>query len=389
MLNASSNVFQQYLFMITNQSYSELGLNTTINVTEAFLPPIEDYLKYLNRIWESKRLTNNGHLVVEFENRISSVNNLSDKVTCVSNATIGLQIALKALGVSGEVITTPFSYVATASSALWNGCNLRFADIDSDNLTIDPSAIENLITPKTEAILATHVFGNPCDVEKIEQIGEKYGLAVIYDAAHAFGVLFKGRSLLEWGNVSVVSMHATKVSHSIEGGFLVCKDSAIREKIDWMKCFGHDGPERFHGIGINGKMSEFHAAMGLCVLDHQSEINERRKFISDAYDMYLGPMVSKPSRRDFASNNYSYYPVLFESEEILQRAMRALEGKNVFARRYFYPSLDTVGSFGTHEPCPISRDISSRILCLPLSASMGKIDVEIISSTLMDSDGVN
>ena len=226
-----------------------------INVTEPFLPPFEEYVEYLKGIWERNWLTNQGPLVQEFEQKLQAYHQLSMPVHCVANGSLGLQIALKALGVKGEVVTTPFSYVATTACPLWEGCTVKFVDIEPDTLTIDPKAVEAAITPKTEAILATHVFGNPCDVEALDAIAAKHGIAMIYDAAHAFGVTYNGKSLLEYGDASMVSLHATKLFHAVEGGFIVAKDPVVSEKMEWMRRFGHKGQEEFHGVGINAKMS--------------------------------------------------------------------------------------------------------------------------------------
>ena len=361
-----------------------------INVTEPFLPPFEEYVEYLKGIWARNWLTNQGPLVKEFEQKLQDYHQLSMPVHCVANGSLGLQIALKALGVTGEIITTPFSYVATTACPLWEGCTVKFADIEPDTLTIDPRAVEAAITPQTEAILATHVFGNPCDVEALELIAEKHGIALIYDAAHAFGVTYKGKSILEYGDASMVSMHATKLMHSVEGGFIVSKDPVVSEKMEWMRRFGHKGQEEYHGVGINAKMSEFHAAMGLCCLNHVNEILEKRQAICAAYDVaLLGDSASAIRHslstihyREEASRNYSYYPVIFESEVELLSAVARLEANEIFPRRYFYPSLDhvkfTCGSAGLL----VSEDHSRRILCLPLSSSMNSSSLELFAEII-------
>jgi dTDP-4-amino-4,6-dideoxygalactose transaminase len=362
-----------------------------INVTEPFLPPFEEYVEYLKGIWERNWLTNQGPLVKEFEQKLQAYHRITMPVHCVTNGALGLQIALKALGVNGEVITTPFSYVATTSCPLWEGCTVKFADIEPDMLTIDPKAVEAAITPQTEAILATHVFGNPCDVEALDAIGAKHGLAVIYDAAHAFGVRYKGKSILEYGDASMVSLHATKLMHSVEGGFTVAKDPAVSEKMEWMRRFGHQGQEAFHGVGTNAKMSEFHAAMGLCNLNHIDEILAKRKMICEAYDQALfsdqsssiRPPLSSIVYREGASLNFAYYPVLFESERELLDAVARLELKGIFPRRYFYPALNQVDELGLVD-CgeSISLDVADRILCLPLADRMEKKDLSIIIEAL-------
>jgi dTDP-4-amino-4,6-dideoxygalactose transaminase len=348
-----------------------------IQVTEPYLPPFEEYVEYLKGIWERNWLTNQGPLVRELEQKLQAYHQLSMPVHCITNGSLGLQIALKALGVTGEIITTPFSYVATTACPLWEGCTVKFADIEPDTLTIDPKAVEAAITPQTEAILATHVFGNPCDCEALEAIAKKHGLALIFDAAHAFGVTYKGKSLLEYGDASMVSLHATKLFHAVEGGFIVAKDPAVSEKMEWMRRFGHKGPEAFHGVGTNAKLSEFHAAMGLCNLNHIEEILEKRKEICDAYDAaffshqssVISNRLSSIVYREGASRNYAYYPVIFNTEQTLLNVMQLLSDSGIYARRYFYPDLSEC--FGSNpNACAKSIDVSKRILCLPLSASL-------------------
>jgi dTDP-4-amino-4,6-dideoxygalactose transaminase len=365
-----------------------------IQVTEPFLPPFEEYVEYLKGIWDRNWLTNQGPLVQEFEQKLQAHHGLSMPVHCVANGSLGLQIALKALGVKGEVITTPFSYVATTACPLWEGCTVKFADIDPDTLTIDPQAVEAAITSKTEAILATHVFGNPCDVEALEAIAKKHGIALIFDAAHAFGVTYKGKSILQYGHASMVSLHATKLMHSVEGGFIVAKDPVISEKMEWMRRFGHKGEEEFHGVGTNAKLSEFHAAMGLCVLNHIDEILEKRKAICEIYDQAFelqqsvnGAQVSTSQfssivYRDEASGNYAYYPVLFESESKLLNMCTRLKSHGIFPRRYFYPSLNTLDYITEEVQMQTSSSISERILCLPLSGQLTLEESEMIAECI-------
>lgn len=363
-----------------------------INVTEPFLPPFEEYVEYLKGIWERNWLTNQGPLVKELEHKLQAYHQLSMPVHCVANGSLGLQIALKALGVTGEIITTPFSYVATTSCPLWEGCAVKFADIEPDTLTIDPKAVEAVITPQTEAILATHVFGNPCDCEALEAIAKKHSLALIFDAAHAFGVTFKGKSILEYGDASMVSLHATKLMHAVEGGFIVAKDPAVSERMEWMRRFGHKGQEKFHGVGINAKMSEFHAAMGLCNLNHIEEILSKRKAICDAYDqalfLYQSSELSSIVYREGASRNFAYYPVLFESERKLLDTVARLESQGIYSRRYFYPALDQVPELLIKNlKCPITSSLSKWILCLPLSVSLDNEVTNKVSGILKEIGG--
>lgn len=375
-----------------------------IQVTEPYLPPFEEYIEYLKGIWERNWLTNQGPLTKELEQKLQVYHQLSMPVHCVANGSLGLQIALKALGVKGEVITTPFSYVATTACPLWEGCTVKFADIDPDTLTIDPKAVETAITSKTEAILATHVFGNPCDCEALETIAKKYGFALIFDAAHAFGVTYSGKSVLEYGDASMVSLHATKLFHSVEGGFIVAKDAAVSEKMEWMRRFAHNGPEAFHGVGINAKLSEFHAAMGLCNLNHIDEILAKRKTICEAYDQALFsgqpsaavsceasgearmiPPLSSIRYREGASRNFAYYPILFQSERELLDAVVRLESKGIVPRRYFYPALDQIDELGLFDcGASISLDFADRILCLPLADSIEANDLSRIIEALQN-----
>lgn len=349
-----------------------------INVTVPFLPPLEEYIEYLKGIWERNWLTNQGPLVQELEQKLRAYHQTELPLHCLANGGLGLQIALKALGVGGEVITTPFSYVATASCPLWEGCSLRFADIEPDHLTIHPEAVEAAITPKTEAIVATHIFGNPCDVETLDAIAAKHGLAMIYDAAHAFGVRYKGKSILEYGDVSMVSLHATKLFHTVEGGFVVAKNPAVAARIEWMRRFGHKGQDEFHGVGINAKMNELHAAMGLCNLKYLDCILAKRKACTEAYDkalfqdsnFELKALISGFHYREGASRNYSYYPVLFERKNELLDTLIKMQNSQVLARRYFYPSLDVASLGLASGEAIISRQVAEKILCLPLSSDM-------------------
>ena len=354
-----------------------------INVTEPFLPPLEEYTEYLKGIWERNWLTNQGPLVQELEQKIQAYHGLSMPVHCVANGSLGLQIALKALGVKGEVITTPFSYVATTACPLWEGCTVKFADIEPDTLTIDSKAVEAAITPKTEAILATHVFGNPCDVEALDAIGAKHGLAVIYDAAHAFGVSYKGKSILDYGDASMVSLHATKLFHTVEGGFVVAKAPAVSEKMEWMRRFGHKGTDGFHGVCTNAKMSEFHAAMGLCVLNHIPKIIEDRKRVCEIYDAAIAESrLSTIHYRSGANRNFSYYPVIFETETSLLQVLKNFNDNGIYPRRYFHPSLNTVGHLVDFQHMPLSEDIASRILCLPLYWKLDGEELDCIVTSL-------
>ncbi|MGV9002162.1 MAG: DegT/DnrJ/EryC1/StrS family aminotransferase [Candidatus Saccharimonadaceae bacterium] len=357
------------------------GVSEPIYVTRSFLPPIEEYETYIQSIWKSGYLTNNGPLVREFQDKISKylgVNNFQ----FVSNGTVALQLALSALDIkSGEIITTPFSYVATTSAILWERCIPIFVDIDQKTFCIDATKIEAAITPQTKAILAVHVFGNPCDVETIEAIAVKHGIKVIYDAAHAFGVRYKEKSLLDYGDVSTCSFHATKLFHTIEGGGVVSKQKDTDEKVDLAKRFGHDADDHMQ-LGINGKSSEFQAAMGLTNLKYIDSIISSRKHAVDRYNLYLKDKFQLLELRNDTEYNYAYYPVVFESEEKLLLMMSKLNAQNIFPRRYFYPSLNTLPYIKNANTCPVSEDISKRIFCLPLYADLEDSTVDRICGVM-------
>jgi dTDP-4-amino-4,6-dideoxygalactose transaminase len=354
-----------------------------INVTMPFLPSQEKYFELLKGVWKRNWLTNNGPLVNELELKLKEYLDVPHFLF-LNNGTIALQIAIKALGLQGEIITTPFSYVATTSSIVWEGCEPVFADIDPDSLNIDPKKIENCITPRTSAILATHVYGNPCDIDAIQKIANKHKLKVIYDAAHCFGTKYKGKSVFAYGDIVTTSFHSTKLFHTVEGGGVFTNDPALLEKMAFLRNFGHNGPVEFAEVGINGKNSEFHAAMGLANLEHIEEILKQRKDLSQHYDERLqGLRVKKPVISKNASYNYAYYPVVFETEEQLLKSLEQLNGHNVFARRYFYPSLNTISYTSGKCQSPVSEEVSSRILCLPLYHQLSKEEVDFISRILL------
>lgn len=348
-----------------------------IPVTKTFFPTLKEYNEQLERIWENEWLTNRGELVVELEEKIKKhlgVNN----ITLNTNGTLPIQIALNVLAECGEVITTPFSYVATTSSIVWEKCTPVFVDIHEEYLTIDESKIEAAITENTKAILATHVFGNPCNIFEIERIAQKYNLKVIYDAAHCFGVTYKGQSIFNYGNVSTCSFHATKIFHTGEGGAFFCNDEELNKKLFYSHNFGHNGPEDFYGVGINAKMSELQAAMGLTVLTHIDEIFKNRKRVVDFYNNNLQfDSINRMLLREDTVWNYSYYPIIFKTEQQLLKAKKILNENNIFPRRYFYPSLNTL-NYVNQTSMPISESISVRILCLPLYSNLSSDDVSQI-----------
>jgi dTDP-4-amino-4,6-dideoxygalactose transaminase len=354
-----------------------------IPVTKPFLPPIDEYSELLKDLWDRNWLTNDGPLVKGLENSLCEFLGVKDLVY-ISNGTIGLQIALKTLNIKGDVITTPFSYVATTSSLVWEGCNPIFVDIESNTLNIDPYRIEEAITDKTTAILATHVFGNPCSIDLIENIANKYSLKVIYDAAHCFGVKFKDQSIFGFGDISVTSFHATKVFHTIEGGAIFSQSEEIISKASYMRNFGHDGPGKFSGVGINGKNSEFHAAMGLVNLKYISKIIDSRKRIFESYNEFLpSSEVHVPIlRNEDVKHNYSYYPVLFRTNEICLKVLSKLTQNDIYPRRYFYPLLSEL-DYVIGKNTPIASDISTRILCLPTYYELTRYEIEKISRLIL------
>lgn len=348
-----------------------------INVTKTFFPPIEEYQEQLERIWKNQWLTNRGELLLELEEKVKKYLSVSN-VIIMTNGTIPIQIALKILGNEGEIITTPFSYVATTSSIVWEHCHPVFVDIHPEYLTIDETKIEAAITPKTTAILATHVFGNPCNVEAIEKIAKKHNIKVIYDAAHCFGVTYKDKSIFDFGDVSTCSFHATKLFHTGEGGALFCNDADLNHQMYFSHNFGHNGPLAFHGLGINGKTSELQAAMGLAVLPYMGEIIKSRKDIVDFYNANLNfGKLHTIKIRENTTWNYSYYPILLESEAKLLEVQKALNAAEIFPRRYFYPSLNTI-DFAKGQTMPISEDVASRVMCLPLYAGLMPSELEQI-----------
>lgn len=353
-----------------------------INVTKPFLPPFEEYTQLLKGVWDRDWLTNNGPLVNELELKLKDylgVNHL----LYLNNGTIALQIAIKALNLKGEIITTPFSYVATTSSIVWEGCTPVFVDIDPKTLNIDAAKIEAAITPATSAILATHVYGNPCNVDEIEAIAKKHNLKVIFDAAHCFGTKYKGKSVFDYGDISITSFHATKLFHTVEGGAVFTKCPDLLKKMAFMRNFGHNGPNNFAEVGINGKNSEIHAAMGLVNLKYVDAILASRKSQSEQYDKWMKLLrVVKPAINTNATFNYAYYTIIFENEEALLKAMDMLEANWIYPRRYFYPSLSTL-NYVNQSAAPVTVDISSKVLCLPLYHALSNEEIDFICRLLL------
>lgn len=359
-----------------------------IPVTKPYLPSRDKLDKYLDGIYERQWLTNNGELVQELTRRLESYLGV-ENLLLVTNGTLALQVAYRALGLSGgsvlnpQAITTPFTFIATASSLKWDGVDLVFADIDPKTWCLAADNIEKAITPKTRAIVPVHVFGNACDVEAIDAIAVKHNLKVIYDASHAFGVEYKGESLLKHGDAATLSFHATKLFHTAEGGAIVFRHKADLERAKNMINFGITGPETIEEIGINAKMNELQAAMGLCVLDEIEQINRDRKQVTEIYNSYLVDTIQKQQIQAGATYNHAYYPVAMQSEAQLQKVMSSLHEAGVSARRYFYPSLESVGCLDAcFKGCSESEALAKRILCLPIYSGLASEDVISIAEKI-------
>ena len=354
-----------------------------INVTKTYLPNKEKYKKYIDEIYENCWVTNNGTIVQRLEKRLAEYLGVKN-IVLVSNGTVALEIAYRTLGLKGFVITTPFSFVATTSSLVTNQLLPIFADIEKNTFNINPRKIEKLITLNTSAILSVHVFGNACKVEEINKIASKYNLKVIYDAAHAFDVKYKEQSILNYGDISTLSFHATKLFHTIEGGALIINDDELVQKARYLINFGIKNEEEIPHLGTNAKMNEFEAAMGLCVLDDMEKIKSKRKTLIENYKKELKELVQFQEQNNNATENYSYFPILFKSEKVLLKIQKALNSKQIFPRRYFHPSLDTLEYIEPKQECKISRDISKRILCLPVFVELSLKEQEKIIDIIKD-----
>lgn len=347
-----------------------------ITVTKTYLPNRAKFDNYVNDMFESGYLTNNGKFVTKLQEKLQKYLN-AENILLVANGTLALQVAYKAFELKGDVITTPFSFVATTSSLVWEGLEPVFSDIDQETFCIDASKFKNAISDKTSAILPVHVFGNACDVETIQNTAGEYNLKVIYDGAHAFGVNYKNKSLLSFGDAATLSFHATKLFHTVEGGAIIFKDKEIYEKAKDMINFGFNPknggyPDK---VGINCKMNEFEAAMGLCVLDDIEEILSKRAKIYNIYREELNGLVRFQKQNPNSTKNYAYFPILLNDESQALRIKESLKKNDIDARRYFYPSLDTLPYIKSKQIMPVSRSISARILCLPLYDSLNEEDV--------------
>ena len=345
-----------------------------IPVTKSYLPNKEKYQSYVDRIFQSGWLTNNGSLLQELERRLADYLGVKN-IILVANGSFALQLAYKALALEGEVITTPFSFAATTSTLAWEGLKPVFADINPKTFNIDPAQIEAHINPNTSAIVPVHVFGNPCDVEAIQAIADKHKLKVVYDAAHAFGSQYEDQSVLNFGDISTLSFHSTKLFHTIEGGAVITNDDELAKKVRLMINFGISSPTSIESVGTNAKMNEFEAAMGLCVLDDVDTIRQRREDIWQVYTNELSNIVELQQWNKHGKNNCAYAPVLFENEDQLLKIEDKLKENDILPRRYFYPSLDTLSYLNSKQICNNSRDIASRILCLPIYPELSNSNV--------------
>jgi dTDP-4-amino-4,6-dideoxygalactose transaminase len=366
-------------------------MDKPIFVTQPFLPPLNEFIEYIEKIWESKLLTNNGPLHQELEKALCEYLGVQ-YISLFSNGTLALITALHALNISGEVITTPFSFVASTHCLHWNGIKPVFCDIENDYFTIDPEKIEALITPETSAILAVHVYGNPCNNEKIQKIANTHNLKLIYDAAHAFGIKKDGISISDWGDLSVLSFHATKVYNTFEGGAIISHDEQTKKRIDLLKNFGFADEITVVAEGINAKMNEIQAAMGLLQLKYVDGLIEKRKNLTNTYRELLSDIEGIRFLNDIETveHNYSYLPILIDKEKIgktRDEVYEHLKKNNIFSRRYFYPLISQFSPYNSLESAlpgkmPVAERIAEQVLCLPIYPDLGNNDVKKICSII-------
>lgn len=361
-----------------------------IYVTQPHLPPLEEFIPYLEQIWANKTLTNGGPFHQQLEQALCDYLGVQH-LALLSNGTLGLVTALQALRITGEVITTPYSFVATAHSLLWNGIKPVFVDIHPDTLNLDPTRIEAAITPQTTAIMPVHCYGHPCDVQAIQKIADNYNLKVIYDAAHAFGVQDAGGSILRHGDLSVLSFHATKVFNTFEGGAIICPDAKTKQRIDHLKNFGFVDETTVVAPGINGKMSEINAAFGMLQLKHVDEALAKRQGIDAAYRKALEevPGIRCLQKAGEQVANYSYFPILVERDYPMSRdaLYQKLRDNDIFARRYFYPLITDFSMYrqfpSAHEyNIPIAKQIATQAICLPIYPNLASTDTQRVIDTI-------
>lgn len=366
-----------------------------VYVTQPYLPPLEEFIPYLESIWESKRLTNGGPFHKQLEQALCNYLGI-EHMALFANGTLALVTALQALRITGEVITTPYSFVATSHALVWNNIKPVFVDIDPVTCTLDPEKIESAITPQTTAILAVHCYGNPCAVERIQQIADTYGLKVIYDAAHAFGVKYQGESVLRHGDLSVLSFHATKVFNTFEGGAIVCPDAKTKQRIDYLKNFGFANEVTVMATGINGKMSEFNAALGLLQLKHFEHVVEARQIIDRQYRCQLGnmPDIALVDEAPEVTRNYAYFPIFVRPDYPLMRdeLYQRLRDQGIFVRRYFYPLISQFPMYrnlpsAQQANLPVAGRIAGEVLCLPIFPDLDPAVVERVTAEIANAHG--
>lgn len=349
-------------------------INRPIYVTQPTLAPLAEVTALLEGVWSSGVMTHNGPLVQRFERECVEQLGLS-RIVAVSNGTIAIQMAIRALELEGEIITTPFTFVATVNAILWERCTPVFVDIDPETLNIDPEKIAAAITSKTVAIMPVHVFGNPCEVERIQAIADQHGLKIIYDAAHAVGVNYNGQALLNYGDISATSFHATKMLNTAEGGGCVAKTAELHQRLKEIRFFGYDDTKDVVRNGFNGKMTEVHAAIGIANLRYLPDALAKRKEKYELYKSLLQGCADLKFQRINGSSNYSYFPVVFSSEALLLKVEQRLQADGIIPRRYFYPSVNTYTAIVRYQPMPVSEDVSRRILCLPLYYVLAEDDI--------------
>ena len=353
-----------------------------IYVTMPTLAPLKEVNQLMESIWESGIMTHNGPLVQRFEKEVCAYLNVPQMVSCC-NGTLALQMAVKALGRTGEIITSPFTFIATISSIMWEHCTPVFVDIDPETLNINPKKIEEKITCHTVAIMPVHVFGNACEIEEIDALAKKHGLSVIYDAAHAMGVQYKGRSIMEYGDMSCTSFHATKMLNTAEGGGVFTLNEELDAKLRRIRFFGFENHADIVEDGFNGKMTEVHAAVGIANLRYLDQALADRKAKYARYKEILGQNPDIRFQKITSDCNCSYFPAIFKDEATALKVIESLSAVQVFPRRYFYPSVNTFTKLVPYVPMPVSEDIAARILCLPLHIGMSMEDVEFIAETTL------
>jgi len=367
-------------------------LKKKITVTQPSLPDLKEFIPYLEKIWDSKWLTNNGPFHQQLEKELASFLGVP-YISLFANGTLALVTALQVLRVTGEVITTPYSFVATTHSLWWNNIKPVFVDIEPEFGNIDPEKIEAAITPKTTAILPVHVYGNPCKVERIQEIADTYGLKVIYDAAHCFGVNHKGQGITNFGNLSILSFHATKVFNTMEGGAIVCHDKATKKRIDYLKNFGFAGETTIMAPGINSKMNEMQAALGLVQLKHFNENIRKRKAIADTYRKELANIkgISYLSEPQDTDSNYAYFPIFINEKEYgmsRNELYEKLKQNNIFGRRYFYPLISEFSMYkgldsASKDNLVVANKMAEQVICLPIYPELDIDIVEYISNLIL------